>query len=154
MKKLLPLTLSLLLLLSACGGSSAKTYDPQAAAQALVDAEAFSVPLEELDASLLYDFQGYGIDADKLTTSLALSASGYAEQVSVTLWKTEDDAKAATDAFDEYLLDMEETYRSYAPLESDKLSHAIVSRRGTSVLLVVPADVNAAQKAVDTLETK
>ncbi len=154
MKKLLPLTLSLLLLLSACGGSSAKTYDPQAATQALVDAEAFSVPLEELDASLLYDFQGYGIDADKLTTSLALSASGYAEQVSVTLWKTEDDAKAATDAFVEYLLDMEETYRSYAPLESDKLSHAIVSRRGTSVLLVVPADVNAAQKAVDTLETK
>ena len=154
MKKLLPLTLSLLLLLSACGGSSAKTYDPQTATQALVDAEAFSVPLEELDASLLYDFQGYGIDADKLTTSLALSASGYAEQVSVTLWKTEDDAKAAADAFDEYLLDMEETYRSYAPLESDKLSHAIVSRRGTSVLLVVPADVNAAQKAVDALETK
>lgn len=148
MKKLFPLALSLLLLLSACGGGkTAAPYDLQAT-QALVDAGAFSVPLEELDAALLYDFGGYGMDASKLTSSKALSASGYTEQVSVTVWKTEADAKAAVDAFGVYLQDMKDTYKSYAPLEVEKLDNAIVSQRGTSVLLVVPADADAAKDAV------
>jgi hypothetical protein len=152
MKKLLPLALSLLLLLSACGdGETAEPYDLQAT-QALVDAGAFSVPLEELDAALLYDFEGYGIDASKLTGSKALSASGYTEQASVTLWKTADDAKAAVEAFGVYLQDMKDTYKSYAPLEVEKLDNAIVSQRGTSVLLVVPADADAAKEVLSRLE--
>ncbi len=150
MKKLLPLALSLLLLLSSCGGKTTEPYDLQAT-QALVDAGAFSVPLEELDAALLYDFAGYGMDASKLTGSKALSASGYTEQVSVTLWKTESDAKAAVAAFAVYLQDMKDTYKSYAPLEVEKLGNAIVSQRGTSVLLVVPADADAAKEAVGRL---
>lgn len=152
MKKLLPLALALLLLLSSCGGGgTGKAYDPKGAAQALVDAGAFSLPLEELPAALLYDFDGYGMDSQKLTASIAVTASGYTEQVSVTVWKTEADAKAAVEAFGEYLQDMKDTYASYAPLEVEKLNHAIVKQQGSSVLLVVPADADAAQEAVDRL---
>ncbi len=152
MKKLLSLTLaSLLLILSACGSGAAKAYDPGGATRALVDAGAFSVPLEELDAALLYDFDGYGMNADQLDSSMAFTASGYTEQVSVTVWKTAADAKAAVAAFGEYLQDMKDTYASYAPLEVDKLGHAIIKQQGNSVLLVVPADADAAQAAVDRL---
>lgn len=151
MKKLLSLALMLSLLLSSCGAGAGKAYDPKGAAQALVDSGAFSLPLEELSAALLYDFDGYGMDSEKLTDSIAFSASGYTEQVSVTVWKTEADAKAAVEAFGEYLQDMKDTYASYAPLEVDKLNHAIIKQQGASVLLVVPADADAAQEAVDRL---
>ena len=149
-KKLLSLTL-MLLLLTACGGKTADSYYDLQATQALVDAGAFSVELEALDADLLYDFSGYGMDAAKLTDSKALTASGYAEQVSVTLWKSEADAKAAAASFEEYLQDMKDTYKSYAPLEVDKLEHAILRQKGNSVLLIVPADAEAAQAAVERL---
>ena len=152
MKKLLPSLLALVLLLSSCGGrAAAKPYDPNGATQALVDAGAFSVELEALEADLLYDFSGYGMDISKLTGSKALTASGYAEQVSVTIWKTEADAKAAAVSFEEYLQDMKDTYKSYAPLEVDKLEHAILQQKGNSVLLIVPADAEAAQAAVERL---
>lgn len=155
MKKLLSLALaSFLFLLSACGSSGtegSKPFDPSGATKAMVDAGAFSVPLEELDAALLYDFDGYGMDPDQLESAIAFTASGYTEQVSVTVWKTDADAKAAVAAFGEYLQDMKDTYASYAPLEVDKLGRAIVKQRGNSVLLVVPADAEAAQAAVDKL---
>lgn len=151
MKKLLPSFLALVLLLSSCGGKTADSYYDLQATQALVDAGAFSVELEALEADLLYDFSGYGMDISKLTGSKALTASGYAEQVSVTIWKTEDDAKAAAVSFEEYLQDMKDTYKSYAPLEVDKLEHAILQQKGNSVLLIVPADAEAAQAAVERL---
>lgn len=151
MKKLIPLALSFCLLLSACGDKKSTAYDPDGATQALVDSGAFSLPLEELDAPLLYDFEGYGMDADKLTAAKAYAASGYAEQVSVTVWKTEADAKAAVTAFGGYLEDLKETNKDYAPAEVAKVESAIVNQRGNSVLLIVPGDTDAAKEAVDRL---
>lgn len=151
MKKLLPIALAVCLLLSACSGGSAKAYDPAGATQALADSGAFSVSMEELDAAVLYDFSGYGLDAGTLTDSKALSASGFAEQVSVTVWKSDADAKAAVAAFGTYLEDMKETYKNYAPAEVGKLDNAIVKQSGNSVILIVPADADAAKAAVDRL---
>lgn len=153
MKKLLPLILGLALVLSACGGGSGeKAFDPKSTVQAVMDSGAFSVTLEELSAEDLYDFSGYGLDAGKLTDSAAWTASGFAEQISVTMWKTEDDAKAAAAVFQTYLSDMKDSYESYAPNEVPKLDSAILEQRGTSVLLVVPNDKEAARKALDGLQ--
>lgn len=151
MKKLLPVILALCLALSACGAKESKAYDPSGATQALINSGAFSLELTELDAALLYDFSGYGLDAGKLTDSKAYTASGFAEQVSVTVWKSAEDAKAAVDAFGTYIQDMKDTYESYAPLEVGKLDNAIVNQQGNSVLVVVPADADAAKAAVDRL---
>lgn len=153
MKKpiLLAAALCLLLSLAACGGGNSAAFDPDKATQAVLDSGAFSVTLEELDASLLYDFAGYGLDGDTLTASKAYSASGFAEQVSVTVWKDGDAAKAAAGMFKTYLADMADSYRDYAPAEVPKLESAIVEQRGSSVLLVVANDAAKAQSAVDSL---
>ena len=100
--KLLCLAAALCLLLGACSSpaeSGTTAFDPETATQAVLDSGAFSVELTELDAALLYDFSGYGLDSSTLTASKAYSASGFAEQVSVTVWKDEAAAQAAVDMF-------------------------------------------------------
>ena len=127
-------------------------FDPEAATQAVLDSGAFSVELTELDAALLYDFSGYGLDSSTLTASKAYSASGFAEQVSVTVWKDEAAAQAAVDMFKTYLEDMAATYKDYAPAEVPKLENAVLEQRGSSVLLAVANDAGAAKTAVDGLK--
>ena len=153
--KLLCLTAALCLLLGACSApadSGSAAFDPEAATQAVLDSGAFSVELTELDAALLYDFSGYGLDSSTLTASKAYSASGFAEQVSVTVWKDEAAAQAAVDMFKTYLEDMAATYKDYAPAEVPKLENAVLEQRGSSVLLAVANDAGAAKTAVDGLK--
>ena len=153
--KLLCLAAALCLLLGACSApadSGSAAFDPEAATQAVLDSGAFSVELTELDAALLYDFSGYGLDSSTLTASKAYSASGFAEQVSVTVWKDEASAKAAVDMFKTYLEDMAATYKDYAPAEVPKLENAVLEQRGTSVLLAVANDADAVKTAVEGLK--
>ncbi|HJG87063.1 DUF4358 domain-containing protein [Pseudoflavonifractor capillosus] len=153
--KLLCLAAALCLLLGACSApadSGSAAFDPEAATQAVLDSGAFSVELTELDAALLYDFSGYGLDSSTLTASKAYSASGFAEQVSVTVWKDEAAAQAAVDMFKTYLEDMAATYKDYAPAEVPKLENAVLELRGSSVLLAVANDAGAAKTAVDGLK--
>ena len=153
--KLLCLAAALCLLLGACSApadSWSAAFDPEAATQAVLDSGAFSVELTELDAALLYDFSGYGLDSSTLTASKAYSASGFAEQVSVTVWKDEAAAQAAVDMFKTYLEDMAATYKDYAPAEVPKLENAVLEQRGSSVLLAVANDAGAAKTAVDGLK--
>ena len=153
--KLLCLTAALCLLLGACSApadSGSAAFDPEAATQAVLVSGAFSVELTELGAALLYDFSGYGLDSSTLTASKAYSASGFAEQVSVTVWKDEAAAQAAVDMFKTYLEDMAATYKDYAPAEVPKLENAVLELRGSSVLLAVANDAGAAKTAVDGLK--
>ena len=153
--KLLCLAAALCLLLGACSApadSGSAAFDPEAATQAVLDSGAFSVELTELDAALLYDFSGYGLDSSTLTASKAYSSSGFAEQVSVTVWKDEAAAQAAVDMFKTYLEDMAATYKDYAPAEVPKLENAVLEQRGSSVLLAVANDAGAAKTAVDGLK--
>lgn len=153
--KLLCLAAALCLLLGACSApadSGSAAFDPEAATQAVLDSGAFSVELTELDAALLYDFSGYGLDSSTLTASKAYSASGFAEQVSVTVWKDEAAAQAAVDMFKTYLEDMAATYKDYAPAEVPKLENAVLEQRGSSVLLAVANDAGAAKTAVEGLK--
>lgn len=151
MKKLLSVLLLLCLTLTACGDKGGGAYDAEGATEALLYSGAFSLALEEVPAEALYDFSGYGLDTDKLTEAKAYAASGFAEQVSVTVWKSADDAKAAVAAFGDYLQDMKDMNADYAPEEVGKLDRAIMEQRGSSVLLVVAADEAAAKAAVEAL---
>ena len=151
LSKLMILAAALCLLLGACSSpaeSGTTAFDPETATQAVLDSGAFSVELTELDAAMLYDFSGYGLDDSPLTASKAYSASGFAEQVSVTVWKDEASAQAAVDMFKTYLEDMAATYKDYAPAEVPKLENAVLEQRGTSVLLAVANDADAVKTAV------
>ena len=153
--KLMILAAAVCLLLGGCSApadSAAAPFDPEAATQAVLDSGAFSVELTELDAAMLYDFSGYGLDDSTLTASKAYSASGFAEQVSVTVWKDEASAQAAVDMFKTYLEDMAATYKDYAPAEVPKLENAVLEQRGTSVLLAVANDADAVKTAVEGLK--
>ena len=155
LSKLMILAAALCLLLGACSSpaeSGTAAFDPETATQAVLDSGAFSVELTELDAAMLYDFSGYGLDASTLTASKAYSASGFAEQVSVTVWKDEASAQAAVDMFKTYLEDMAATYKDYAPAEVSKLENAVLEQRGTSVLLAVANDADAVKTAVEGLK--
>ncbi len=149
MKKLLPLAAALCLLLAACGGSGGdKTFDPEKTTQALLESGAFSVEPEQLDAALLYDFEGNGLDGDAVTESRAYAISGMAEQAAVLVCRDEDAAQQVEAMLKTYLADMEESYRNYAPAEVSKLEDAILERRDNAVLLVVANDPDAAREAV------
>lgn len=140
-------------LLTGCGGgtSAAKAYDPAATAKALMDSTAFSEPLEEMSVDLvcgpLYDIDAANVTDSAVYTSLTAGA----EEIAVLTLKDEDSAKAALEALKTRVSDQTEALKNYQPDEVAKLDKAIVDQKGNSVLLVVAADADAAQKALDSL---
>ena len=122
--RLMPAAL-LCLALTACGGGGAvgqTPYDPETAAQALLDSGAFSDALDTVDqdtAAALYD---------------------------------EDAAAAALNGLEARVADQKAVLESYQPDEVSKLDSAIVEQRGNSVLLAVAADAEKARAALDGLE--
>lgn len=150
--RLMPAAL-LCLALTACGGGGAvgqTPYDPETAAQALLDSGAFSDALDTVDqdtAAL------YGIDADTITGSAVYtSLSAGAEEIAVLVLTDEDAAAAALDGLEARVADQKAVLESYQPDEVSKLDSAIVEQRGNSVLLAVAADAEKARAALDGLE--
>jgi len=146
-KALAALAVALGLLLGACSARTAAPFDPEEATAALLESGAFSVALDELDAALLYDFSGAGLEQDAVVASKAYSASGLTEQVAVLVCDSEDRADQVRSVLETYLADAETTFRDYAPGEVHKLQEAILEQRGSTLLLVVADDSDAARKA-------
>ena len=131
--RLMPAAL-LCLALTACGGGGAvgqTPYDPETAAQALLDSGAFSDALDTVDQDTAAAL--YGIDAVLVLTD-------------------EDAAAAALDGLEARVADQKAVLESYQPDEVSKLDSAIVEQRGNSVLLAVAADAEKARAALDGLE--
>ena len=149
--RLMPAAL-LCLALTACGGGGAvgqTPYDPETAAQALLDSGAFSDALDTVDQ----DTALYGIDADTITGSAVYtSLSAGAEEIAVLVLTDEDAAAAALDGLEARVADQKAVLESYQPDEVSKLDSAIVEQRGNSVLLAVAADAEKARAALDGLE--
>lgn len=151
MTRLLPGLLALCLCLSACGGGgSAKSYDPAAAAQTLMDSGAFTDTLEQLDKDTAAAL--YGIDAASITDcAVYASLSMGAEEIAVLTLTDEAAAKTAKTALDKRVADQTAALESYMPGEVDKLNHAIVEQSGNTALLVVAADADLARSTLDGL---
>ena len=148
--RLMPAAL-LCLALTACGGGGAvgqTPYDPETAAQALLDSGAFSDALDTVDQDTAAAL--YGIDADTITGSAVYtSLSAGAEEIAVLVLTDED---AALDGLEARVADQKAVLESYQPDEVSKLDSAIVEQRGNSVLLAVAADAEKARAALDGLE--
>ena len=87
--------------------------------------------LDRLDASLLYDFQGYGVDDSAVTASRRTPASGFTEQVAVLVCKDEDAAGQVKSLPGQYLSDMKDSYKGLRPPpRCPKLDAAILEQQG------------------------
>ena len=144
--RIVPLALTFVLLLCACGGET--PYEPAATADALLESGAFSEHLESIDqdvACLLY-----GLDESTVTDSAVYGSTGAtAEELAVFTLTDEEAAEAARAALETRISDQRAAYESYIPEEVTKLDVAILDIRGSSVLLVVAADIEAAEAALD-----
>lgn len=152
MKKLCLILSSVLLLtcLAACGGEKAKApFDPETTAQTLLDAQGvFTETLEPLDQAVVAG--EYGLEEQTATALVCwYSPGGTAEEVTVAAFEDETAAAAFVDLARDHIADQKEANESYRPAELPKLEKAVVERRGSTVLVLVCADYDAAMAAID-----
>lgn len=141
------LAAALALVLCACGGGAAEPFDPASTASALLDSGAFSENLEQLDQDVACML--YGIDESTVTGSAVYGSTGAtAEELAVFTLTDEAAAQTAKTALETRVADQKAVLESYQPAEIVKLDAAIVEQRGSSVLMVVAADAEAAQAAL------
>lgn len=149
MKPLSRLLLTLLLMtaLTACSpGRNPAPFLPSLTDQ-LFASDAFSEPLEELDADLawmLYGLEEADLPWESLTGAQSYRSSGATcEELSLLTFTDEASAQTAVNALNLYLTGQIEANRTYRPKEISKLEHAFLERRGTTVLLMVASDYQA-----------
>ena len=146
--------LGLVLLLAACGGSDsgggAAWTDSQG--QDILSSGAFSEELEELDADtawMLYRLGDAGLERDSLTQALCRrSAGATCEELAVLTFDSETSAQSAVSALEDYIQGQITSNRDYRPAEIPKLEGAWIDQRGSTVLMVVANDLDAAKSAV------
>lgn len=144
--------------LTACGGggtSAAPEGYSLSAVDAMAQGGAFSEELEALDADtafMLYRLADYELPREALTDCSVLRSSGATcEEGAVLLFQTEDQAKEAKQALLDYLQGQIDANVDYRPAEIPKLEEARVSQVENTLLMVIAADLTAAEKAVPDL---
>ena len=153
MKRLLSAAaaLALALTLTACGGGGGqeKPYETSAV-QAMADAGAFSEELDADTAFALYGLADCGLSREDLTDCAVLrSAGATCEEGAVLVFSGEKQAGEAKKALDSYVSGQISANETYRPAEIPKLESALVEQKSNSVLLVVAADLEAAQSALE-----
>lgn len=143
-KGLCALLACLLLLCAGCGGAARgeASFPPEQTVRALLESGAFSERLEELSPALLFslDVQDGSV--------LYYSPGGTAEAAAVLVASDAAEAASMEKTLGAWVENQAEAERDYRPAEAEKLEHAILERRGETVLLVVAADWDAAANAV------
>lgn len=146
MKRLLCL-LTALLMLTACSPSPTKAPFPPEMTRRLLETEAFSEPLEPLEAELafvLYGLEDAGLSPEQLIgASVFRSFGATCEEVALLTFADEASAQTAANALDVYVASQIQTNKDYRPAELPKLEQAFLERRGTDVLLMVANDYKA-----------
>ena len=156
MKKLIALALSLICVLglAACGPKDqapAQSYEVSAPA-AMQKAGAFSEELEELDtetAFMLYHLGDFDLIPEDLTDGAVLRSSGATcEESDVLVLVDEAKAAKAAEALNAYVKGQIEANVDYRPEEIPKLENAVVDQQGSTVLLVVPNNMELANSVL------
>lgn len=152
MKKLICAMLCCLFLLGGCGTAEPEKESAFPAAvttQTLLGSGAFSEQLEELEleiAVMLFWLEGEAADYEG--SKVYYSTGATSEVAAVIALRDAEQAEAVETALNAWVESQIEAERNYRPAEVEKLEHAIVEVRGSSVLLVVAADWEKAQAAV------
>jgi len=153
MRRLVLPLLVLCLCLSACGGGEVEGYDPNAAAQALLDAGVFSQAMDTLDLETACEALYGGLDVETVEEGVVYaSLTAGAEELAVLKLNSESAAETALAALENRVAGQKEALGSYQPGEVGKLDQAIVEQRGNTVLLVVANDSELARSTLEGLE--
>jgi len=148
MKRLAILLLSLMLALTACSRNPSSF--PTDLPRQLLETDAFSEPLEPLDAEIawmLYCLDMNGITFEQLTAVDAHRSSGATcEELALLTFSDDTAAQTALNTLDVYISARILSIKDYQPAEVSKLEHAVLERRGTTILLLVASNYEAANK--------
>lgn len=138
MKKIIMAALALMLLCG-CGGTAAKAPYTLDAADTVLNSGAFEgsemAPLDSAVIPMLY-----GIDSAAITECaayMAVNTSVSADELVVLICTDEDAAMAAEEACKARVESQIAVCESYAPAAVPRLEKAFISRRGSTVLMVV-----------------
>lgn len=152
MKKLTCALLCCLLLLSGCGTAEPEkepSFPATVTTQALLDSGAFSEQLEELELEIaVMMFWLDGETADYEGSKVYYSTGATSEVAAVIALRDAGQAETVETALNNWVESQIEAERNYRPAEVEKLEHAIVEARGSSVLLAVAADWEKAEAAI------
>ena len=148
------LALALLLGLSACSGGESTApaaYDPAATSKALLDSGAFAQELEALDADMAAPYLGLSQEPEEAVVYTSLEG-GY-EELAVLSFADEAAAQTALEEVQAHVAAQveTETETQYKPEDLPKLQSARTEQAGNTVLLVVAADYDTVQEALDGL---
>lgn len=140
------------LLLTACVGCAQQepekepSFPATLTVQTLLDSGAFSEQLEELDPLMLFPLSGEAEDYDG--SVLYYSTGATAETVAVITTPDDELLDAAEESLRNWLDYQIEAERDYRPAEAQKLEHAILEKRGFTILLAVAADWEKAAEVI------
>ncbi len=138
--------------LAACGSQQQDVYETSDV-QAMVDAGAFSVALEEVDGDTAFQLCGLssaGLNREDMTDCAVLCDMGLTCEIgAVFVFSTEEQAASAVTALEDYIQGQITENENYRPEEIPKLESALLDQRGNTVLMAVASDTQAAQGAVE-----
>lgn len=115
-----------------------------------MDSGAFTETLEAVDADVAAAL--YGVDAADITDcAVYTSLSAGAEEIAVLVMANETSATAAMDGLEKRVADRRPPWRATSPTRWPSWTAPSLEQRGSSVLLAVCADADAARAAIDGL---
>lgn len=136
-------TLAVFLVACGNGGTEVAPWSTEQAA-AILESGAFSTELVELDSDIA--FQMYGLDdggltREQLTASAVYGSEGVnCEELAILIFDSEEAAKAALAALEDYVEGQIEENRDYRPSDIPKLEGKTLEQRGATLLLMVAND--------------
>lgn len=139
--------LSLLLVgLCACGGgNSSASLDIKTLPEAILEKVAFEDELTELNQDAIENL--YDIP-EGVTARVFLGSGATAEEVSVFAAQDDATAKTMLENAKAHISERVESFQNYIPEQVKLLDNAIVKQIGTSVVVCVTSDADAALKVI------
>lgn len=149
MKKLITLSLALILMLSACGGAQAKDINVSDAAEEILENVQFRDEMLNIDSDLAENY--YKIDADAIEEySIYISGSGgTTEEVAVFKLKNKDSLDTAKEMVQKRIENQKVRFENYVPEELDKLENPVIVNSDNILILVLADDAANAKKAAE-----
>lgn len=150
MKKLICAALALVFCFAAAGcGEKVEEKAPFQSAetiQSLVEAQVFGYDMMELDYTMLFQFEEGAVDAANSLVYYTVTGGG--EIAAVITAASAEKVAHVEQVLNDWVSATTTMETGYRPAEVEKLEHAIMETRGTTVLLTVAADWEAAAAVI------